>query len=84
MGEASTVQFVPENNIYVYFRKKDERTLMCIYNMNDDARDVHLSRFRETMGTSVSGTDIISNARVQLENSIRIDGKSAWLIELIP
>src|SRR5690606_1961224 len=39
--------FIPENNVYVYFRYNDEKTVMVVLSGNDEEVTLDTSRFRE-------------------------------------
>lgn len=76
-----TMQFVPENNVYVYFRYNDSDKVMVVINNNPEAQTLDLKRFKEILKTTVSGTDIISEQKISLESALTIDGKTAMIIE---
>ena len=76
-----TMQFVPENNVYVYFRYNDSDKVMVVINNNPEAQTLDLKRFKEILKTTVSGTDIISEQKISLESALTIDGKTALIIE---
>ena len=76
-----TMQFVPENNVYVYFRYNDSDKVMVVINNNPEAQTLDLKRFKEILKTTESGTDIISEQKIYLESALTIDGKTALIIE---
>ncbi|HXJ99852.1 MAG TPA: glycoside hydrolase family 13 protein [Gelidibacter sp.] len=76
-----TMQFVPENNVYVYFRYNDSDKVMVVINNNPEAQTLDLKRFKEILKTTVSGTDIISEQKISLENTLTIEGKTTLIIE---
>lgn len=76
-----TMQFVPENNVYVYFRYNDSDKVMVVINNNPEAQTLDLKRFKEILKTTESGTDIISEQKISLESALTIDGKTALIIE---
>ena len=76
-----TMQFVPENNVYVYFRHDANDRVMVVINNNPETQTIALKRFEEMIGKAKLGTDIISEKRIVLENSLTIDGKTAMIIE---
>lgn len=76
------MQFVPQNNVYVYFRYNDSETVMVIINNSPEAQELDLNRFSEMIKASKNGTDIISDKIIPLENKLMIDGKSSMIIEL--
>lgn len=78
--DAATTQFVPFDNVYVYFRHDAENVLMCVYNMNDKDVQPDLSRFAECLGTLTTGMDICSGQRATIAGSFQVGAKSCSLI----
>ncbi len=77
------MQFVPENGVYVYFRYDDRQTIMCVMNTGTDKATLSLARFAERINHFSKGTDIMTNATIQLDkNSIDIDGKTMLVLDL--
>ena len=77
-----TMQFVPENNVYVYFRYNDEDTVMVVINNSLETQELNLKRFEEMIKNSKTGKDIISGKTISLETTLKVEGKSALIIEL--
>ena len=77
-----TMQFAPENNVYVYFRYNDDDTVMVIINNNSKSQDLDLNRFHEIIKDFKTGQEIISRETISLENSLEVKGKSSMIIEL--
>ena len=75
-------QFVPENDIYVYFRYNDDATVMVIVNNNDNQQLVSLKRFDEMLNGKQSGINIITKEQVLLNESITIQGKTVMIVVL--
>jgi len=77
-----TIQFVPQNNVYVYFRTSDNETVMIIINNNPKAQTLDLTRFNEAIKNSKKGKDILSDKEINLTKKLTIDGKKSMVIEL--
>ncbi len=77
-----TMQFLPENNVYVYVRYNDTQKVMVIINNNPQAQELQLSRFAEILKNSTSGIDIISGNTVPLKSKLKVKGKSSLIIEM--
>lgn len=60
------VQFLPEENVYVYFRIHQNKKVMVVINGNDSAKKLKMSRFRNELGNSAKGMDVISGNTVDL------------------
>jgi glycosidase len=74
--------FIPQNNVYVYFRHNDEKRVMVVLNANEESDVLYLSRFSEMIQDSQSGVDVISGETVNLGDTLAIDGYETMVIEL--
>ena len=75
-------QFLPENNVYVYFRYNEYKTVMVVVNNNPNEQELNLSRFAEAIGTSNNGTEVISGESIALDKVLKVEGKRSMVIEL--
>ena len=83
LTEGKLLQFVPENNTYVYFRYTDNEAVMILLNNNDnESKTVDCSRFNEILKDYVSGKEIIAGKTFDKLNKITINKKSSMIIEL--
>lgn len=76
------MHFIPENNVYVYFRYNDNETVMIIINNNKDKQSLKLNRFKESIQNYTSGKDIVSGENFDITKEMTIEGKSALILEL--
>jgi len=76
------VHYVPENNVYVYFRSKGTSRVMVV--LNGSAKDVSLntSRFVEDMAGAQQGVDVISGETIADLSTLSISPRSALVLEL--
>jgi len=77
-----TTHFVPENNVYTYFRYNDTESVMVLLNNSDEKQEVNISRFRENTQNYSTGKDVITGQIINLKNNINIEAKSALILEL--
>lgn len=82
IGQSKLTQFVPFNDTYVYFRRDDNHTLMCIYNMSKEALSLDLSRFSECIQGKPSGLNIITQQRLAIGDSMVLSPNSVTMIQL--
>ena len=75
------IQYVPQGNVYVYFRMNDVKTVMVV--MNNSAEEVRLDtkRFSECIKNAVSGVNIIKDSKVNLTD-LNVSAKTGMVIEL--
>ncbi|RZJ66735.1 MAG: alpha-amlyase [Flavobacterium sp.] len=77
-----TTQYIPENNVYVYFRYDEKETVMVVINNSNKPQTFKTARFAESIKTFTSGTDVISGKTVDLKQDISIEPKSTFVLEL--
>ena len=75
------IQFVPVDNVYVYFRMNNEKTVMIVMNNSVKPAKLDIDRFSECTGGAESGMDIIDGRTINLD-SLEINGKTGMIIEL--
>ena len=74
--------YIPENNVYVYFRHNDKETVMVVINNAPDSQKLNLTRFQENIKSFTSGNDILSGKTIDLKAELSIEGKSSMIVEL--
>lgn len=83
-GPSKLVQFVPEENTYVYFRISNDKAVMCVYNLNEKDVEIDLSRFEECMKGRTSALEITSGRKANLNGKLTLPAKSNFVYELKP
>ena len=78
-----TLQFVPENNVYVYFRTTLNKTVMVIINNNTESQTIDLLRFAEGIKNYTKGLDVISEKEISLKGQLIIEGKESMVLDLV-
>jgi glycosidase len=74
--------YIPENNVYVYFRHNDTESVMVVLNNSLDNQKIKLNRFQENLKGFTSGNDILSGKTIGLKEELSIEGKSSLILEL--
>lgn len=78
-----TLHFIPQNEVYVYFRYFDDEAVMILLNNNDEQeREVNTSRFSEILSKYNKGVEVTTGQRISNINTLKIPAKSALIIEL--
>jgi len=77
-------QFVPEDNIYVYFRYNSSKTVMIILNINKSEKTLKTNRFIEATKGFTKGHDIITGNDFDIQSEIKLLPNSATILELVP
>lgn len=74
--------FVPEENVYVYFRYTADKKIMVVLNKGDQEKAIDTSRFHEVIGNSNSGKEILSGENIADLSNLKVAAKTALIIEL--
>jgi glycosidase len=80
--EGKLMQFVPDDDMYVYFRYNDTQSIMVIINSAAAEKTLNTNRFSERMNGFKNGKDIISGNTVTDLSAIKIPAQTAMVIEL--
>jgi len=80
--QGKLLQYLPKDNVYIYFRKDDAHTVMVVLNNSNEKQSIDFSRYREGIGTFKKGKDIISDNEIDLTKELSIAPKSPLIIEL--
>ncbi len=82
--EGAFRHYAPENDVYVYFRTLGTQHVMVVMNNNNSIQTLSLDRFRETIGDAKSAVDPITKDVVALGETLKLDPKSALILEITP
>lgn len=74
--------YLPDNNVYVYFRYTDDQSVMVLVNNSNKAQSVKTSRFQESIQNHTAVYDVLNQKRYELGSEINIDAKSVLILEL--
>lgn len=76
------LHFVPQNNVYTYFRMNNEKTVMVVLNNNTSNQTFDPSRFNQVLSAFKSGTDVMNGNRFDVTKPFELNGKTALVLEL--
>jgi hypothetical protein len=76
------MQFIPDAGVYTYFRYSDQGTVMVMMNSNKDEKPVDMARFAERLAGFSSGVEVTSGAAISDLKTLKIPGRTAWVVEL--
>ncbi|MCU7616090.1 glycoside hydrolase family 13 protein [Chryseobacterium sp. PBS4-4] len=77
-----TKNFVPQNNVFVYFRYNEKENVMVILNNSEKEETLDLKHFAESLAGVSKGKEAISDKEISLKNSLMIPAKTSMIIEL--
>jgi glycosidase len=76
------MHFVPENNIYVYFRYDNDEKVMVVLSLNKKDVTLDLKRFKEMLPISFSATEIISGTNMELADSLNVPAYKSLILSM--
>lgn len=76
------IHFVPENNVYVYFRIKDKNRVMVVLNGSEKEVTLSTERFKEGMIGMTKAMDIITGAMIDNLSTLKLAPRSTLVLEL--
>lgn len=76
--------YLPENDVYVYFRYNENENIMIVLNYSNKAQSINTERFKESIRGASSGLEIINNFKIPNLNKFQIPATTAYIIELNP
>ncbi|WP_277014512.1 glycoside hydrolase family 13 protein [Flavobacterium lindanitolerans] len=74
--------YIPEDNVYVYFRYNDNETVMVIINNAAQPKTFKTARFQENIKDFTSGKDVLTGKSINVKEDISIEEKSVLILEL--
>ncbi len=82
LTKGSLIHFVPEDNVYVYFRVHAQQTVMVIINSSNKEVNLGTTRFKEVIGNNTKGFDVIKQENIDITNTLSIPTRSSTVILL--
>lgn len=74
--------YVPENDVYVYFRFNEKEKIMVILNNNETDQTLKIDRYAESLKGKATGTDAMTGIKYDLTKNIVIPKTTVLILEL--
>lgn len=74
--------YVPQNDVYVYFRYEEDERVMVIMNCSDEEREVGLERFTEGTAGAKTVRNILTGESSALPERVSLHGRQTVVLEL--
>jgi neopullulanase len=74
--------YIPEDNIYVYFRFNAGKKIMVIMNGNTTSKELVTTPFKESIGNATSATEVLTKNKISSLEKIQIPSQTALILEL--
>ena len=82
IAQGSFKHYVPENEVYVYFRIYKNEKVMVLVNNSSKTKTVNRSRFASELGTADTAFDVLNGELTTLDGEIEIGPKTARILEI--
>ncbi|MEO1627421.1 MAG: glycoside hydrolase family 13 protein [Bacteroidota bacterium] len=82
LQDGKLMQYVPQNDIYAFFRYDDKRTILVLTNSSDQPQSVDTKRYVEMMKDFRQAYDITSDRQLSQIDKIEIDRNTTLWLEL--
>lgn len=76
------MHYIPENNVYVYFRYNDKETVMVVMNNDTEKHKLKMDHFNESIKNYKTGIEVLSGKQINTKEDLEIEGKSVLILEL--
>ncbi len=77
-----TLHFIPQNEVYVYFRTLNKKAVMVVVNASKEAQKIDLRRFNEVLHAFTKGKELFSSKELILNVPLSILSRDSQIIEL--
>ena len=74
--------YIPEDGVYVYFKKHEGNTVMVMLNNTDEDKIVDLTRYSKSIGCNTKGRSVLTRRGWDELSKIEISAKSPLILEL--
>lgn len=84
LRRGSMTHYVPEGNVYVFFRfdAVTRRQVMTVLNLSREERKLDLGRFSQIEGGRIDGVDIVSGRAVKAQGVMSVGPREAMVIDM--
>lgn len=82
LAKGSLKHFIPQNGVYVYFRKLGDQTIMCVVNTNKVKSTITTDRFKEAIGEYNTMLEVMSEKGERIPVDLEIPAQGFMLYEL--
>ncbi|MBS1559657.1 MAG: glycoside hydrolase family 13 protein [Bacteroidetes bacterium] len=80
--QGKLTHFIPEDNVYVYFRTLGNETVMVVMNGNDKPMNLKTDRYAECLKEKSTARNVLTNESVQNLKEITVPAMTAIILEL--
>lgn len=82
LAKGTLKQFIPQNGVYVYFRKLGDQTIMCVANTNKVKNTIRTDRFKEAISDYNTMLEVMSEKGERIPADLEIPAHGFLMYEL--
>jgi neopullulanase len=82
LSTGKLMQYLPVDNVYVYFRYDDQKTIMIIINTNETDYSLKTARFQERVAGFSRARDILNDREIIAIDTLSLAPGTAYVLEL--
>ncbi|MEO0000915.1 MAG: hypothetical protein RL766_961 [Bacteroidota bacterium] len=82
LAKGSLKQFIPQNGLYVYFRKLGDQSIMCVVNTNKQTQRIKMDHYKEAISEYNTILDIMSDKGERLPSELTVPALGFMMYEL--
>ncbi len=82
LQDGKLTQYIPENNIYVYFRYDEDKKVMVVSNTQGNTANVKLKRYEKDLKGFNKAKNVLTGEVMEQLSSLSIDGHTTLVLEL--
>jgi glycosidase len=82
LQQGKLTHYIPEDNVYVYFRHSQDKRIMVILNANTTDKEISLERFAENLDHAQQLKDILTGQSSGNLGTIQVPRQSAAIFEI--
>jgi len=82
LHKGKLIHFVPDNNVYVYFRILNNRAVMVILNASEEERELQTEKYSEVLKSFSSGKDVVTGKIIPDLSRLTVGAMDAMVMEL--
>lgn len=83
LNMGALLHFIPDSEIYVYFRTFEDERIMVIHNRNATSKSLNMARFKEGLGDSQTGENLLTGENEDWSTGeLSLDAMESLIIHL--
>ncbi|MCD7973224.1 MAG: cyclomaltodextrinase C-terminal domain-containing protein [Candidatus Azobacteroides sp.] len=82
MHHGDTTHFLPDNNVYAYFRHTRTESVFVFINLSKETVKVDWKKYRECLTKYTQGINILTGKKIKVGSSLKVEPLTSMIVEL--